>query len=218
MVVLGQMRILLSGGFNQLHDCLKVHPELSKYVGMFKTPLSGYSFPRLLKIGLPLALDNGCYSGFDERKFRKMLDGAKSFQGHLMWIASPDVVGDARATNNLFQEWREALTGFRVAYVGQDGAEDLDVPFNSFDCLFVGGSTDWKLSKSARDLIDTAKQLEKTVHVGRVNSEKRLRYCYRLGVDTVDGSGYFRYKWWYLAQMLFFMDGLHRQGVFQFEH
>ena len=208
------MRILLSGGFNQLQDCLRAYPEYSKYIGMFKTPLSGYGFPRLQKIGMPLALDNGCYSGFDERKFSKMLNMAKIFQGDLdlMWVAAPDVVGDAGATNTLFQEWRDALTDFRVAYDGQEGAEELDVPFAAFDCLFIGGSTDWKLSESARDLIGHAKQLEKTVHVGRVNSEKRLKYCYRLGVDTVDGSGYFRYKWWYLAQCLHFVDGLHRQG------
>lgn len=209
------MRILLSGGFNQLHDCLTAYPRFRKYVGMFKTPLSGYGFQRLQKIGMPLALDNGCYSGFDEKKFRKMLNMAKIFQGDLdlMWVACPDVVGNAIATNNLFQEWRDELTDFRTAYVGQDGAEDLDVPFDAFDCLFVGGSTKWKLSESARSLIDQAKQLGKTVHVGRVNSEKRLRYCYQLGVDTVDGSGYFRYKWWYLAQCLHFVDGLHRQSL-----
>lgn len=209
------MRILLSGGFNQLHDCLTAYPHFRKYVGMFKTPLSGYGFPRLQKIGMPLALDNGCYIGFDEQKFQKMLNMAKIFQGDidLMWVTCPDVVGDAKATNDLFQEWRDALTGFRVAYCGQDGAEDLDVPFDDFDCLFIGGTTDWKLSESARDLITHAKHIGKAIHVGRVNSEKRLRYCYRLGVDSVDGSGYFRYKWWFLAQMLFFMDGLHRQGT-----
>ena len=209
------MRILLSGGFNQLHDCLTAYPHFREYVGMFKTPLSGYGFQRLQKIGMPLALDNGCYSGFDERKFVQMLNVAKIFQGDLdlMWVACPDVVGNAAATNKLFSEWRAALTDFRVAYVGQDGAEDLDVPFDDFDCLFIGGSTTWKLSESARSLIAHAKQLGKIVHVGRVNSEKRLRYCYRLGVDSVDGSGYFRYKWWYLAQTLFFMDGLHRQGT-----
>ena len=195
-----------------MHDCLTAYPYFRKYVGMFKTPLSGYGFPRLQKIGMPLALDNGCYSGFDKRKFSKMLSDAKSFQGNLMWVACPDVVGDAIATNALFQEWREALTDFRVAYVGQDGAEDLDVPFDAFDCLFIGGSTDWKLSESARRSDRPCQQLEKTVHVGRVNSEKRLKYCYRLGVDTVDGSGYFRYKWWYLAQCLHFVDSLHRQG------
>lgn len=210
------MRILLSGGFNQLYDCLKVYPELSKYVGMFKTPLSGYSFQRLQKIGMPLALDNGCYSGFDERKFRKMLDDAKHSKCNILWIASPDVVGNARETNNLFEAWYDKLTNFNIAYVGQDGAEDLDLPFDYFDCLFIGGTTDWKLSESARCLIHHAKHLGKVVHVGRVNSEKRLRYCYRLGVDTVDGSGYFRYKWWFLAQMLQFMDGLHRQGTLLF--
>lgn len=205
------MKILLSGGFNQLNDCLRTYPEFVKYVGMFKTPLSGYGFPRLSKIGMPLALDNGCYSGFDERKFRKMLDDAKTVDCDILWVACPDVVGDAKATNTLFQQWRDTLTGFNVAYVGQDGAEDLDIPFNAFDCLFIGGSTEWKLSESARTVIAEAKHLGKVVHVGRVNSEKRLRYCHQLGVDTVDGSGYFRYKWWYLAQTLFFVDGLHRQ-------
>ena len=30
------------------------------------------------------------------------------------------------------------------------------------------------------------------VHVGRVNSMKRLRVCEDLGVDSVDGTGWFR--------------------------
>ena len=206
------MKILLSGGFRQLHDCLHRYPNFRKYVGMFKTPRSGYGFRRLEKIDMPVALDNGCYSGFVPQKFRKMLCEASSSECDILWVASPDVVGCAKSTAALFEKWHYELSDFRVAYVGQNGAEELELPFKYFDCLFIGGTTDWKLSKSARDLIIHAKHLEKSVHVGRVNSEKRLRYCYQLGVDSVDGSGYFRYKWWYLAQILHFVDGLHRQS------
>ena len=46
------------------------------------------------------------------------------------------------------------------------------------DCLdwqvcFVGGSTEWKLSETAADLIQEARRLGKRIHVGRVNYRKR---------------------------------------------
>ena len=209
------MKILLSGGFNQLFDCLSVYPYLSEYVGMFKTPLSGYSFKRMEQYDFDVGLDNGCYAGFDKKKYLKMLAEAKQTTANILWVTIPDVVGDARATQFQFEEWITELHGLKLAYVGQDGAEDLDLPFAHFDCLFIGGTTEWKLSQAARDLILYAKHtLKKSVHVGRVNSEKRLSYCYQLGVDTVDGSGYFRYKWWYLSRTLMFLDGIHRQCTF----
>jgi hypothetical protein len=35
--------------------------------------------------------------------------------------------------------------GFRAAYVAQDGHELFAPPWDEFDCLFIGGSTAWKL-------------------------------------------------------------------------
>ena len=78
--------------------------------------------------------------------------------------------------------------GIPAAYVAQDGQESLPVPWDEFDVLFVGGSTDWKLGKHARRLVADAKARGKWVHMGRVNSEKRLRYAKFIGCDSADGT------------------------------
>lgn len=112
--------------------------------------------------------------------------------GHhgLMWVTAPDVVADARSTLKMFDEWHIELAGagLPVAFVGQDGQEDVDVPWDRFVCLFIGGSTKWKLSETSSDLIAEAKYRGKLVHMGRVNSLRRISQAYYLGCDSVDGS------------------------------
>lgn len=62
------------------------------------------------------------------------------------------------------------------------------IELDEFDWLFVGGTTEWKLSKEAARCIKYAKEHEKKVHVGRVNSRKRYAHFRLLGVDTCDGT------------------------------
>ena len=64
------------------------------------------------------------------------------------------------------------------------------MPWGRMACLFVGGSTGWKLSQASRDLIGEAKRRRKWVHVGRVNSRKRIRWCVENAADSFDGSGF----------------------------
>ena len=47
--------------------------------------------------------------------------------------------------------------------------------------------------------------------MGRVNTEKRWRYAFELGVDSVDGTKLARFNKTYLESTLHFIDGLHRQ-------
>ena len=72
--------------------------------------------------------------------------------------------------------------------MAQDGLEVLPVPWESFDVLFIGGSTEWKLGPHARALIAEAKARGKWVHMGRVNSRRRFLYADLLGCDSVDGT------------------------------
>jgi hypothetical protein len=107
------------------------------------------------------------------------------------FVAAPDVVGDAEATLARSGPMlpRIRALGFRVALVAQNGLEDLrPVPWNDFDCLFIGGSTEWKLGPAARSLVAEAKAQGKWVHMGRVNSLKRLRYAAAIGCDSADGT------------------------------
>ena len=138
-----------------------------------------------------------------------MLDAIAYVSGCL-FVSCPDVVADARATLRLFEEWRPALQYVwatvneddvdpgqpvhqPIAFVAQDGQERLPVPWEHFQALFVGGSTQWKLGPHAAALIREAKRRGKWVHVGRVNTLRRIAWFKALEVDSIDGTGFARF-------------------------
>ena len=208
------MKILLSSGFNTYNRILKVYPAYQAYVGPFRTPKSGHNFEFLSRLNQPVALDNAAFIDFSEKKFLSMVDKARATETEIAWVAVPDCVGCARTTDLIFDVWQPRIDDLPLAYVAQDGSEDSVIPFSAVECVFIGGTTEWKLSKTAVDVIREAQHLKKIVHMGRVNSDKRLRYCYTLGIDSVDGTGYFRFNRNELLKALHFMDGLHRQETF----
>lgn len=107
-----------------------------------------------------------------------------------LFAVAPDVVADAAATLARSLPWlpRIRALGVPAALVAQDGLEYLPVPWDSFDVLFIGGSTEWKLGAHARQLVAEAKGRGKRVHMGRVNSGKRYRYAHAIGCDSADGT------------------------------
>jgi hypothetical protein len=100
------------------------------------------------------------------------------------------VVGDAAATLARSLPWlpRIRSLGLPAAFVAQDGQESLPMPWDEFDVLFIGGTTEFKLGPGARALIDEAVGRGIPVHMGRVNSRKRLAYAYVAGCASVDGT------------------------------
>lgn len=156
-------------------------------LGFIDTPAQGNRRPE----GVAWCADNGAFSdNFDEGKWwRFLLDNAHAADTCLFAVA-PDVVGDAAATMERSLPWLSKIRalGYPVALVAQDGLEDLEVPWNEFDVLFIGGTTTWKLGGQARHLIAEAKSQGKWVHMGRVNSEKRWRYADAIGCDSCDGT------------------------------
>ncbi len=162
--------------------------------------------------GLPLpcrswAMDNGAFAGFDEKAFLKKLDLVKDVSGCL-WVAAPDKVADHLATLRLFDAWEPRLRqlGFPVALVAQDGLIPCAVPWNRIDCLFIGGSTEWKLSEDARRLVVEAKLRGKLVHMGRVNTQQRLALALEWGVDSVDGTSMSMFAETYIGKNVAFID------------
>lgn len=135
------------------------------------------------------AMDNGAYSGLDVPAFMHMLE---AFQGRLgcRFVSAPDVVGDAHATLQRWPFWSKVIrgVGFVPALVGQDGMTVADVPWSEVGALFIGGHTEWKLSPQAASLVAYAKSRGVWVHMGRVNSTKRIADAARMGVDSFDGS------------------------------
>jgi hypothetical protein len=180
------MIFLVSGTTTSLSKAMRVYPDR---LGVLLTPNNRNAVSWCVQTGLPWAIDNGAFSGFDPDRFRRLLRRAAD-KPRLLWVVCPDVVGQARATLDLFEQWQPELTaaGVPVAFVGQDGQEDLPVPWDRLDAFFVGGSTRWKLSEAAGDLVREAKRRGKWVHMGRVNSLRRMRVAYEIGCDSCDGS------------------------------
>lgn len=166
----------------------------SKHLGHLLNPRKMNSVEMVNSTGLWWAADNDAFNGFNSDEFIKMLEKIQG-QEKCLWVTSPDVVGNAKATLALFNQWEPIIHdyGLPVALVGQDGLESLKIPWDKFEAFFIGGSTEWKLSMDAYKLAQEAKRRGKWVHMGRVNSLRRLRYAQMFECDSVDGSGFSRF-------------------------
>jgi hypothetical protein len=156
-------------------------------LGFIDTPAQGNVRPD----GVAWCADNGAFSdNFDEDKWWAFLERNAARADSCVFAVAPDVVGDAAATLERSLPWLPKIRalGYPAAFVAQDGLEDLEVPWDEFDVLFIGGSTAWKLGGHARHLVRDAKAQGKWVHMGRVNSERRWRYADAIGVDSCDGT------------------------------
>lgn len=148
--------------------------------------------PRHLAGATHWAADNDCFARphlFTLEGYTKWLLGLPQHRPAL-FATAPDVVGNAVATLErslpTFSAIRRA--GFPPAYVIQDGVDETPVPWGQFDCMFIGGSTEFKGTAVVYDLVQEAKQLGKWVHMGRVNSYRRVAYAAKIGCDSVDGT------------------------------
>jgi hypothetical protein len=106
------------------------------------------------------------------------------------FAVAPDVPFDAAGTLDKSLEWlpRIQSLGVPAALAFQDGIEDLPIPWDVVDVMFIAGSTEWKLGPAARALVTEAKARGKWVHMGRVNSERRFGYAELIGCDSADGT------------------------------
>ncbi len=163
--------------------------------GAMETPKYGWGYllsPRKgasNTYGKPWAIDNDAFTGFDLLAFFAYLD-LLTPNDKCLFVACPDAVGNAPQTIQLYKRYAGDihLRGYPVAFVAQDGMENYSLP-TDYDALFIGGSTKWKMSPFADALITQAKRAGKWVHVGRVNSNERIRHFQLVGVDSVDGTG-----------------------------
>lgn len=160
--------------------------------GLMLTPTHG-DRRRVLSGGMTWAADNGCYSQsskFVPSDYLAWLELMRPVQASCLFATAPDVVGDARAT---WERSRGILPvirsmGYRAALVAQDGLEGMTVEWDSFDTLFVGGTTEWKLSEAAYSLVRQARIRGKHTHMGRVNSRLRFMAALVGGYDSADGT------------------------------
>jgi hypothetical protein len=103
------------------------------------------------------------------------------------WVLVPDVVADRDATLRKWDKYSQIAQqfGWPLAMAVQDGMTPEDLPD---ECVvFVGGTTKWKW-----DTVEMWASTNRRVHVGRVNEVEKLILCEKLGVESVDGTGWMR--------------------------
>lgn len=183
------MRVLASACSGKFFDSLV--RSFPGAIGWMMSPATGYKQPRE---SIPYAIDNGKYAAYvngvewSELAFISMLDKCHTCEFQPLWIVVPDEVGNSDKTLELWKHYEKCLRRYKrpLAFVAQDGMTPRDVP-RSADLVFIGGSTNWKW----RNVAHFAATFDR-VHVGRVNWHDKLEYCLRLGIESVDGSGWFR--------------------------
>lgn len=169
-------------GNRQVHDAM-----LTKTLGFIDTPRQRNRRPD----GVIWCADNGCYGkGFNEHAWWQWLQDNAHAATTCVFATAPDVVGDATATLKRSLPWlpRIRSLGYPAAFVAQDGIDEIEIPWDEFDVLFLGGTDDFKLGPQARWAAAEAKQHGKWLHCGRVNSLRRMRYAEAIGCDSVDGT------------------------------
>ncbi len=146
--------------------------------------------------GMNYGIDNGAFSAFmkDEKfdvgAFEKTLDWASSNPIKPDWCILPDIVGDGKRSLEFSMTWLERVRQCceHPLLAVQNGVTPEDIkPLVGSDLgIFIGGTTDWKLET----LLDWGKMSRNHcyMHVGRVNTKKRILLCQNAGADSFDGT------------------------------
>lgn len=187
----------LTGAWAKLFQDAVIEAQAARgSLGFLNTPRSGNTPANVFRYTTTWAADNDCFQGLNRLSYERMLRIWQKVEPGPLWVATPDVVADASATLERFEEWEPILhgMGYPVALVLQDGQERLAVPWTRLEAVFVGGSTTWKLSEHAASLCQEARQRGKWIHMGRVNSQRRMETAARFGCQSIDGSGFSRWK------------------------
>ena len=138
--------------------------------------------------GIPWAADNDCFQELNIPRLVKMLRAIQGLPGCL-FIVVPDVVGDHAATLKRWHRWYPIISQFGpCAFALQDGVRVREIPWKELDVLFIGGTTDFKLGYDAAKIARYARSHGIPVHMGRVNTQRRIRYAHSLGCTSFDGT------------------------------
>lgn len=162
-------------------------------IGILLTPDTAFAGPKYERVldSYPLwAADNGCFNHPNRTPVELLTWLERLPRRDALFFPAPDVVGNAQLTIErslpVLPQIREL--GFKAAFVAQNGIENTVIPWDEFDCLFIGGDTEFKLSEQSRELVTEAKDRNKWVHMGRVNSYRRLKLADDWGCDSADGT------------------------------
>lgn len=167
------------------------HPAITAMLDNHEIGLMCQPKSNLPRPGWIWAADNGCFGGgaaFDADNWLAWLRKDHPRTGCL-FAAIPDVVGDHQGTLYRWRTYAHLVRdiGYPTAFVLQDGATSDTIPWDELDTVFVGGSTTFKQGIQSGLLAKEAKERGKWVHVGRVNSYKRMAHWHDYA-DSADGT------------------------------
>lgn len=187
------------------------HPR----VGVMVTPRTGKRL-FLVERAAYFGCDTGAFKNpdaVDVDEYLALLTALVLYRAKCLFATAPDRVGDHAATLRVALPVlpRIRALGLPAAFVAQDGATAATVPWDTFDVLFIGGSTAWKLSEHAYGLAADAKRRGKWCHMGRVNSWIRIRAAAAAGYDSSDGTCLTRNPPQYVREIAGWLDQLQRQ-------
>jgi hypothetical protein len=171
-------------GSEAVHDAIA-----AGLLGCITTPEQGN---RLFPDEWDTIADNGCFS--DKWEHRKWHSWLLNQSRDIRFAVAPDVYdpdgGPAHApTLERWQHYGPMIErhGFTPAFVCQVGCTPELVPDDA-SVLFLGGTTEWKEGKVAEAITRKAKAEGRWVHMGRVNSLRRLQIAVAWGCDSADGT------------------------------
>lgn len=161
-------------------------------VGLLLGP--SYFKKQALRPWLPYALDNDAFTCWQQQKewsepaWLEMLQWARMTGYKPMWVIVPDVVANRQATLERWKRYAPIVDeiGWPKAFAVQDGMTPSDVP-EAASVVFLGGTDQFKW----RTVKIWASNFPR-VHVGRVNNIEKVWLCEDLGVESVDGTGWFK--------------------------
>lgn len=149
--------------------------------------------------GRPYALDNGAWTAhqqgteFDTDAFMRAVDKVGE---RAEWIVLPDIVMGGQRSLDLSLSWLDKLAGLpaRLLIAVQNGMTPDDVRhhLNPMVGIFVGGDSAWK-EETTPMWGSLARRRNCYLHVGRVNSQRRIAICAAAGADSFDGTSVTRY-------------------------
>lgn len=145
----------------------------------------------------PYALDNGAWGCFKRDQpfdVQAFLWAFERVGAEADWVVAPDIVGRGRESLELTRAWLPKLQHRLTLIAVQDGMTPADIDELMTDSrgVFVGGSTDWKLSTLPM-WGDYCRSAGRYLHVARVNTIKRFSACRHFGAHSIDGSSASRF-------------------------
>lgn len=153
---------------------LPIGGEVPEDFGVLTAP-KRYGIPKGIPDGRWWAVDNGAFTGrLDIDKYLSYIKLLEPYKNKCLFVNIPDILGNAVGTIDYFHKYFKYFRDWPLAFVGQDGQENLEFPdIDVWDTFFLGGTTKFKDGEAGLSCTMRAIELGKKIHIGRVNEWKR---------------------------------------------